>query len=112
MNLALLVKLITQLAAFAETKPGSKGRTKNLSMAALLGICSTILFYSAKIPGEITALRADVHKFDTRLAVIEHELRIAGASTNAAPDVDQLATTSSPGADARTRFTFTRKGDL
>lgn len=90
MNLALVLKLITQLAAFAESKPGSKGRAKNLSQAALLGICSTILFYNFGVPEKLASV-------DKRLAVIEHELRIptaATVATNAAPGVvaGQLAT--------------------
>ena len=107
MNLALLVKLITQLAAFAETRPGSKGRTKNLSMAALLGICSTILFYSAGTPEKLANL-------DKRLAVIEHELRIsnvAATATNPPPELASVQPGSSP-ANARAKaLSFLRKGD-
>ena len=89
MNLALVLKLITQLATFAESKSGSKGRAKNLSQAALLGICSTILFYSASTPEKLANLVK-------RLAVIEHELKIptvATVSTNAGSGVaGRLAT--------------------
>lgn len=112
MNLALILKLITQLGALMESKPGSKGRAKNFSQAALLGICSTILFYSAGTPEKLASL-------DKRLAVIEHELKIAVAtssSTNAVPDVatwpnvNDQATAATAG--SRPAFTFTRKGDL
>ena len=108
MNLALVLKLITQLAAFAESKPGSKGRAKNLSMAALLGICSTILFYSAGTPEKLANL-------DKRLAVIEHELRISNAVATAtnAPLKGLPTQAGSTPADPRAKaLTFLRKGDL
>ena len=108
MNLALLIKLITQLAGALDSKPGSKGRAKNLSTAALLGICSTILFYSAGTPEKLANL-------DKRLAVIEHELRISAvvARDSAEPsNVTRQAATNDVATHAAaepSKFTFVRK---
>lgn len=106
MNLALLLKLVDSLLA---SKPGSKGRAKIFSQAALLAICSGILFYSAKIPDQLNALNHRVER-------IEWQLHLA--STNAVPGgADQLVTAPgvtndvpSPTATSRA-FTSLRKAD-
>lgn len=80
MNIALIMKLLDGLLA---TKPGSKGRKENFTRVALLGICSTILFHTSKIP-----------ELDKRLAVVEARLglpRVTGQAVTGPGSVTPAA---------------------